>query len=273
MNGDSFCANGDESMADVQDTPDYTDSETNPNTTATSEAGDVPHTDGRKKRSEATQLRKSVFGRKHDRLGESKEDDSIRRFRYLLGLTDLFRHFIDTNPNPRIKEIMAEIDRQNQEDDAKAKKGHSRKGGAAAERRRRTEQEEDAELLRDGKRGGNAETIFRESPSFIKGGEMRDYQVAGLNWLISLHENGISGILADEMGLGKTLQTISFLGYLRFVESIRGPHLVVVPKSTLDNWKREFTRWIPEINVLVLQGAKDERHELINDRLIDENFD
>ncbi|TKA51808.1 hypothetical protein B0A49_13008, partial [Cryomyces minteri] len=249
------------------------DSETNPNTTATSEAGDVPHTDGRKKRSEATQLRKSVFGRKHDRLGESKEDDSIRRFRYLLGLTDLFRHFIDTNPNPRIKEIMAEIDRQNQEDDAKAKKGHSRKGGAAAERRRRTEQEEDAELLRDGKRGGNAETIFRESPSFIKGGEMRDYQVAGLNWLISLHENGISGILADEMGLGKTLQTISFLGYLRFVEGIRGPHLVVVPKSTLDNWKREFTRWIPEINVLVLQGAKDERHELINDRLIDENFD
>jgi len=38
---------------------------------------------------------------------------------------------------------------------------------------------------------------------------MRDYQVAGLNWLINLHENGISGILADEMGLGKTLQTIS----------------------------------------------------------------
>lgn len=43
----------------------------------------------------------------------------------------------------------------------------------------------------------------------IQGGVMRDYQIAGLNWLISLHENGISGILADEMGLGKTLQTIS----------------------------------------------------------------
>ena len=69
---------------------------------------------------------------------------------------------------------------------------------------------------------------------------MRDYQVAGLNWLISLHENGISGILADEMGLGKTLQTISFVGYLRFICGINGPHLVVVPKSTLDNWKRDF---------------------------------
>ncbi|KAH0542035.1 hypothetical protein FGG08_003499 [Glutinoglossum americanum] len=200
------------------------------------------------------------------------EDDSLRRFRYLLGLTDLFRHFIDTNPNPRFKEIMAEIDRQNAED-AKAKKGRDRAGGAPAERRRRTEQEEDAELLRDEKRGGSGETVFRESPGFIKGGTMRDYQVQGLNWLISLHENGISGILADEMGLGKTLQTISFLGYLRHLQGISGPHLVIVPKSTLDNWHREFTRWTPDVNVLVLQGAKDERHQLINDRLIDEKFD
>ena len=28
---------------------------------------------------------------------------------------------------------------------------------------------------------------------------MRDYQVQGLNWLVSLFENGINGILADEM--------------------------------------------------------------------------
>ena len=168
---------------------------------------------------------------------------------------------------------MAEIDRQNAEDDAKAKSNKTRRGGAAAERRRRTEQEEDAELIREEKRGGHNETVFRESPGFIKNGQMRDYQVQGLNWLISLHENGISGILADEMGLGKTLQTISFLGYLRFIAQITGPHLVVVPKSTLDNWKREFGKWIPEINVLVLQGAKDERATLINERLVDEKFD
>lgn len=30
-------------------------------------------------------------------------------------------------------------------------------------------------------------------------GTMRDYQIHGLNWLISLYENGINGILADEM--------------------------------------------------------------------------
>jgi len=166
---------------------------------------------------------------------------------------------------------MTEIDRQNAEA-SKGKKGNARQGGAATGRVRRTEAEEDAELLKDGKHGGSAQTIFRESPAFIQG-EMRDYQVAGLNWLISLHENGISGILADEMGLGKTLQTISFLGYLRHIMGITGPHLITVPKSTLDNWKREFAKWTPEVNVLVLQGAKEERHNLIQDRLVDENFD
>jgi len=234
-------------------------------------------------------LRKSIFGKKHDRLGESKvdtappsrataqqltvqkEDDTIRRFRYLLGLTDLFRHFIEANPDPKIQHIMQEIDRQNAEE-AKSKKGAGRQGGANVGRHRRTEAEEDAELLKDEKHGGSAETVFRDSPAFIQG-TMRDYQVAGLNWLISLHENGISGILADEMGLGKTLQTISFLGYLRHICGTTGPHLVTVPKSTLDNWKREFAKWTPEVNVLVLQGAKEERAQLINDRLIDEDFD
>lgn len=254
---------------DVDETPqDTEDSDTNPNTTASSVNGDA--VDGRRRRSEATQLRRSVFGKKHDRLGQSQEDDSIRRFRYLLGLTDLFRHFIETNPNPHIQEIMHEIDRQNEEAAAAKSKKAAK---AKTERTRRTEAEEDAELLKDEKEGGSADTVFRESPGFIKGGKMRDYQVAGLNWLISLHENGISGILADEMGLGKTLQTISFLGYLRHIMDITGPHLVIVPKSTLDNWKREFAKWTPEVNVLVLQGAKEERNALINDRLIDEDFD
>lgn len=58
---------------------------------------------------------------------------------------------------------------------------------------------------------------FEQSPSFIKG-TMRDYQLRGLNWMISLYENNINGILADEMGLGKTLQTISMIGYLMHFE-------------------------------------------------------
>ncbi|CAN6698255.1 unnamed protein product [Malus baccata var. baccata] len=70
-------------------------------------------------------------------------------------------------------------------------------------------------------------------------GKMRDYQLASLNWLIRLYENGINEILADEMGLGKTLQTISLLGYMHEFRGITGPHMVVAPKSTLGNWMNE----------------------------------
>jgi SWI/SNF-related matrix-associated actin-dependent regulator of chromatin subfamily A member 5 len=45
------------------------DSDTNPNTTASSIAGDA---DGRRRRSEANTLRKSILGKKHGRLDESK---------------------------------------------------------------------------------------------------------------------------------------------------------------------------------------------------------
>ncbi len=62
-------------MQDMDDTPDYTDSDTNPNTTASSVIGE-PVPDGRKRRSEANQLRRSIFGKKHDRLGESKVGNS-----------------------------------------------------------------------------------------------------------------------------------------------------------------------------------------------------
>ena len=40
-------------------------------------------------------------------------------------------------------------------------------------------------------------------PVLVTGGEMREYQLVGMEWLISLYDNGLNGILADEMGLGK----------------------------------------------------------------------
>ena len=67
------------------------------------------------------------------------------------------------------------------------------------------------------------------------------------------------GILADEMGLGKTLQTISLLGYLREFRGITGPHMVIVPKSTLHNWLNEFKRWCPSIKAVKFHGNGEER--------------
>lgn len=98
-------------------------------------------------------------------------------------------------------------------------------------------------------------------PRAVTGGIMRGYQLEGLYWLRSLYENGLNGILADEMGLGKTIQTISFLAFLREMESF-GPFLIVAPLSTLSNWIDEFSRWTPEIKTVLYHGSPSERAEL-----------
>ncbi|KAJ2661360.1 hypothetical protein IW148_003356 [Coemansia sp. RSA 1199] len=144
--------------------------------------------------------------------------------------------------------------------------------GGTSRRHRKTEKEEDDELLREeSPEMVDAQLVFTESPSYVTGGTMRDYQMRGLNWMISLYENGINGILADEMGLGKTLQVISFIGYLQHYRNERGPHLIVVPKSTLQNWKTEFNRWVPDLDVFLLHGDKERRAETFAEHLEDGN--
>ena len=93
---------------------------------------------------------------------------------------------------------------------------------------------------------------------------MRPYQVAGLNWLANLDQNGINGILADEMGLGKTLQTIAFLAHLKFDLGVPGPHLVVAPLSVLSSWMTELKRFCPELRTVKLHSSDaEERKRLI----------
>ena len=65
----------------------------------------------------------------------------------------------------------------------------------------------------------------------MEGGTLKDYQVKGLQWMISLYNNRLNGILADEMGLGKTIQTISLITYLIERKKQNGPFLIVVPLS------------------------------------------
>jgi SWI/SNF-related matrix-associated actin-dependent regulator of chromatin subfamily A protein 2/4 len=50
--------------------------------------------------------------------------------------------------------------------------------------------------------------IVITQPSIMGGGELKlkPYQIQGVQWLVSLYNNHLSGILADEMGLGKTIQ-------------------------------------------------------------------
>ncbi|KAI9303969.1 SNF2 family N-terminal domain-containing protein [Cunninghamella echinulata] len=96
---------------------------------------------------------------------------------------------------------------------------------------------------------------------FLLRGTLREYQHVGLDWLVSLYNNGLNGILADEMGLGKTIQTIALLASLACEKGIWGPHLVVVPTSVLLNWEMEFKRWLPGFKILTYYGNPKERKE------------
>ena len=91
-------------------------------------------------------------------------------------------------------------------------------------------------------------------------GELRDYQRAGLGWLHALCTVGLSGCLADEMGLGKTVQVLAWLqGVLAEPPApgvARPPALVVVPRSLLENWRREAAAFTPGLSVLTLHGPK-----------------
>ena len=95
------------------------------------------------------------------------------------------------------------------------------------------------------------EKLFKQ-PVFIKNGELRfpvdRFELDGILW--SRNENGI---LADEMGLGKTVQTVCILSWLIYARRQNGPHLVVVPLSTIPAWKAfdglmliVFTIWVME---------------------------
>lgn len=66
----------------------------------------------------------------------------------------------------------------------------------------------------------------------------------------------------DEMGLGKTIQAISYVLSLRHAMQNNCdylPFLVVAPLSTLENWKKEFFLWAPDLNVICYTGDVESR--------------
>ncbi len=110
----------------------------------------------------------------------------------------------------------------------------------------------------------------------MKNGQLKEYQIESLNWLLKLHYLGVNGILADEMGLGKTIQTISLLAYmliLKEAQNTRMTHIVIVPKVTIKNWQREMGKWLPSIKIMYFYGDKDERKKLVEEDLKKGDYD
>ena len=87
--------------------------------------------------------------------------------------------------------------------------------------------------------------------------QLRDYQVDGVNWILSQYNSGAGGILGDEMGLGKTIQTLSFISALKAAGQ-PGPHLVVTPLAVLINWTNEIKKFTPALSFCKIHGSQDE---------------
>ncbi|CAF4704717.1 unnamed protein product, partial [Rotaria sp. Silwood2] len=101
-----------------------------------------------------------------------------------------------------------------------------------------------------------------EQSNMLVGGQLKPYQLQGLEWLVSLYNNNLNGILADEMGLGKTIQTIALIVHLIDYKKNPGPSLIIVPLSTLSNWAAEFQRWAPDVGVIQYKGLPHVRKML-----------
>ncbi|XP_040849323.1 DNA repair and recombination protein RAD54B [Ochotona curzoniae] len=100
---------------------------------------------------------------------------------------------------------------------------------------------------------------------------LRPHQKEGIIFLyecvMGMRMNGRCGaILADEMGLGKTLQCISLIWTLQ----CQGPYggkpvikktLIVTPGSLVNNWKKEFQKWLGSERIKIFAVDQDHKVE------------
>jgi DNA repair and recombination protein RAD54B len=100
---------------------------------------------------------------------------------------------------------------------------------------------------------------------------LRDHQREGVQFLyecvMGMRCEGEGAIMADEMGLGKTLQTIALLWTLMKQNPIYESQpvitkaLIVCPAGLVDNWRREFRKWLgnERIGVFVVDKSNKDK--------------
>ncbi|WP_201317964.1 DEAD/DEAH box helicase [Paenibacillus sp. EPM92] len=112
-----------------------------------------------------------------------------------------------------------------------------------------------------------------EPPVTLQAG-LRNYQKAGVSWLLFLRQFGLGACLADDMGLGKTIQFIAYLLHARNgTVSLAGarshdraaakqaPALLICPTSVLGNWQKELERFAPTLRVYLHYGPQRAKGE------------
>lgn len=91
----------------------------------------------------------------------------------------------------------------------------------------------------------------------LSNADLFPHQRAGVAFLKTARR----ALLADEPGLGKTAQAIRALKAFKDSGEDIFPALVVCPNTLKKNWKREFVKWWPDVNVQVIKGSAGQRRK------------
>ncbi|KAG5437359.1 hypothetical protein PCANB_000790 [Pneumocystis canis] len=87
-------------------------------------------------------------------------------------------------------------------------------------------------------------------PDYIKNGELRDFQLTGVNWMAYLWSKNENGILADEVFV--------ILSYI-FLILKDGTGENVVPLSTIPSWQENVETWATDLNSIIYIGNSKAR--------------
>ncbi|XP_047347049.1 chromatin-remodeling ATPase INO80 isoform X1 [Vespa velutina] len=194
-----------------------------------------------------------------------------RKLNFLITQTELYAHFMSrklgkASPEEQLR-ILNQLDEEKNprligidDYDSEAMKQKAKKNATEAfdNEKARTKQFDTAAASQELRLSDTPENLEHPQPTIFKG-NLKGYQLKGMNWLANLYDQGISGILADEMGLGKTVQSIAFLCHVAERYSVWGPFLIISPASTLHNWQQEMARFVPVFKVVPYWGNPQER--------------
>ncbi|CAM9489243.1 unnamed protein product, partial [Phaeothamnion confervicola] len=226
----------------------------------------------RQEKAEAKEREEAAISQQQGSIKQEIAKQAEARLNYLLQQSDIFKHFGVGKEKDASGGNASSSSGKKKGKGPKQPLGDSSSGGPLSPGKHRrpdgggvAEDGDESDADDDAK---EEKTVYvAKQPSCIKGGQMRHYQIEGLNWMVRLNENGINGILADEMGLGKTLQSIAALGHMYEARGVSGPHLVLVPKSTLSNWMNEIARWCPVLRPVKFHGDREERARIVSETL------
>jgi SWI/SNF-related matrix-associated actin-dependent regulator of chromatin subfamily A member 5 len=137
----------------------------------------------RQKAAQEKKQKDEYITERQDDLKKEKASQAKRRLEFLLKQSNIFSHF------GQVKQDQAKYG---------IKTAAVASNTSSLSRRDEHEDSEQQEQELD-EADEHQATFLTSQPSTLAHGQMRQYQLEGLNWMIRLQENGVNGILADEV--------------------------------------------------------------------------